>query len=146
MSHGSQVAAYCIKLFTQMLPDIRTFTKMNRALCSSSPHFLPAFHHFPFRLESKAFFLLSCQRSVNISKYCISPSVGITSYVGLENEKFLSVEKHLLFSRCGGGRGVLHVWPSVVPSADILESLMWRWNPSMTTEYPFEFAGPHLFA
>lgn len=96
MSHGSQVAVYCIKLFTQMLPDIRTFTKMNRALCSSSPHFLPAFSPFSFQVRKRGIFYISCQRSVNISKYCISPSVGITSYVGLEKDKFLSVGKRVV--------------------------------------------------
>lgn len=47
-------------------------------------------------------------------------------------------------SCCGGCHGVLHVCPSLIPWADILESLMWRWNLLMTTKCPFEFTSHYL--
>lgn len=47
-------------------------------------------------------------------------------------------------SCCGGCHGVLHVCPSLIPWADILKSLMWRWNLLMTTKCPFEFTLHYL--
>lgn len=47
-------------------------------------------------------------------------------------------------SCCDGCHGVLHVCPSLIPWADILESLMWRWNLLMTTKCPFEFTSHYL--
>lgn len=45
------------------------------------------FAPFPLGLESRGFFIF-CQRSVKISKYCISPSVRIASNVGLEKDSY----------------------------------------------------------
>lgn len=96
---------------------------------------------FPLRLESRGYFIL-CQRSCKISKYCISPSVGLTSYVGLEKKNSYQWKNVCCSPNCGGCHGLLHVCPSLIPWADILESLMW--NRLITTKCPLGFTWQYL--
>lgn len=78
---------------------------LNQASCSPKPHFFPLlFAPVSFRLESRVsfFYFNLSEHSVKICKYCIS-----------------------LISP-GGWAGVLHVYPSSIPWADIWESLISR--------------------